>query len=147
MTDYVDASMEVYAAEYAGKYVFFATADGFYAAPQDELDNAQKVASFPATFDANEMVADMAMNPKDQTMYVLTNHVTDITRGTIDSDNAGNKLYTMDLVSGELTKVADITVNHHSSAAAFRTLRTLAIDANGKFYGVNAASGSSNVYL
>ena len=147
MTDYADASMEVYAAEYAGKYVFFATADGFYAAPQDELDNAQKVAAFPATFDANEMVADMAMNPKDQTMYVLTNHVTDITRGTIDADNTGNKLYTMDLVSGELTKVADITVNHHSSSAAFRTLRTLAIDANGKFYGVNAASGSSNVYL
>ena len=146
MTDYADASMEVYAAEYAGKYVFFATADGFYAAPQDELDNAQKVASFPATFDANEMVADMAMNPKDQTMYVLTNHVTDITRGTIDSDNTGNKLYTMDLVSGELTKVADITVNHPSSSAAFHALRTLAIDANGKFYGVNAASGS-NIHL
>ena len=143
MTDYADASMEVYAAEYAGKYVFFATADGFYAAPQDELDNAQKVASFPATFDANEMVADMAMNPKDQTMYVLTNRVTDITRGTIDSDNTGNKLYTMDLVSGELTKVADITVNHTSSSAAFHALRTLAIDANGKFYGVNAASGSN----
>ena len=146
MTDYTDASMEVYAAEYAGKYVFFATADGFYAAPQDELDNAQKVAPFPATFDANEMVADMAMNPKDQTMYVLTNRVTDITRGTIDSDNTGNKLYTMDLVSGELTKVADITVNHPSSSAAFHALRTLAIDANGKFYGVNAASGI-NVYL
>ena len=146
MTDYADASMEVYAAEYAGKYVFFATADGFYAAPQDELDNAQKVASFPATFDANEMVADMAMNPKDQTMYVLTNRVTDITRGTIDSDNTGNKLYTMDLVSGELTKVADITVNHPSSSAAFHALRTLAIDANGKFYGVNAASGS-NIHL
>ena len=146
MTDYADASMEVYAAEYAGKYVFFATADGFYAAPQDELDNAQKVAAFPATFDANEMVADMAMNPKDQTMYVLTNHVTDITRGTIDADNTGNKLYTMDLVSGELTKVADITVNHPSSSAAFHALRTLAIDANGKFYGVNAASGS-NIHL
>lgn len=146
MTDYTDASMEVYAAEYAGKYVFFATADGFYAAPQDELDNAQKVASFPATFDANEMVADMAMNPKDQTMYVLTNRISNVTSGTIDSNNTGNKLYTMDLVSGELTKVADITVNHPSSSAAFHALRTLAIDANGKFYGVNAASGS-NVYL
>ena len=146
MTDYADVSMEVYAAEYAGKYVFFATADGFYAAPQDELDNAQKVASFPATFDANEMVADMAMNPKDQTMYVLTNHISNVTSGTIDADNTGNKLYTMDLVSGELTKVADITVNHTSSVATCRTLRTLAIDANGKFYGVNAASGN-NVYL
>ena len=146
MTDYADASMEVYAAEYAGKYVFFATADGFYAAPQDELDNAQKVASFPATFDANEMVADMAMNPKDQTMYVLTNRISNVTSGTIDSDNTGNKLYTMDLVSGELTKVADITVNHPSSSAAFHALRTLAIDANGKFYGVNAASGS-NIHL
>ncbi|MDY2808128.1 MAG: S8 family serine peptidase, partial [Oscillospiraceae bacterium] len=146
MTDYADASMEVYAAEYAGKYVFFATADGFYAAPQDELDNAQKVAPFPATFDANEMVADMAMNPKDQTMYVLTNRISNVTSGTIDSNNTGNKLYTMDLVSGELTKVADITVNHTSSTAKCRTLRTLAIDANGKFYGVNAASGS-NVYL
>ena len=73
-------------------------------------------------------------------MYVLTNHVTDITRGTIDADNTGNKLYTMDLVSGELTKVADITVNHTSSTAAFHALRTLAIDTNGKFYGVNAAS-------
>ena len=146
MTDYADASMEVYAAEYAGKYVFFATADGFYAAPQDELDNAQKVASFPATFDANEMVADMAMNPKDQTMYVLTNRISNVTSGTIDSDNTGNKLYTMDLVSGELTKVADITVNHTSSTAAFHALRTLAIDANGKFYGVNAASGS-NIHL
>ena len=136
---------EVYAAEYAGKHVFFATEDGIYVAPQDDLNSEQKVAGY-ASFDASvgEMVADMAFNTQNNTMYVLTNNIADVTRGTINTEATGNKLYTLDLVTGEMTKVADITVEHPTSdSASCQSLRTLAIDDNGNFYSVNSGSGSS----
>ena len=59
MIDFAEVNYEVYAADYAGKYVFFATADGIYAAPIDDLENAQKLTAFTG-FDADEMVVDMA---------------------------------------------------------------------------------------
>ena len=72
---------EVYAADYAGKYVFFATADGIYAAPIDDLENAQKLTAFTG-FDADEMVVDMAFNTQDKTMYLLSSHIADVNRGS-----------------------------------------------------------------
>ena len=144
MTDYAEVDYDVYAAEYAGKYVFFAMADGIYAAPLEEIDNVQKLTSF-TSLDDDEMVADMAFSMKDKTMYVLTNHVSDILRGTIaDNVREVNKLYTLDLVTGELKKVADITTDKLS---ATYTLRTMAVDADGNFYAVNnATSAASNLY-
>ena len=144
MTDYAEVDYDVYAAEYAGKYVFFATADGIYAAPLEEIGNAQKLTSFTG-FDEDEMVADMAFSMKDKTMYVLTNHVSDILRGRIAGNvREVNKLYTLDLVTGELKKVADITTDKLS---ATYTLRTMAVDADGNFYAVNnATSYESNLY-
>ncbi len=139
MADYAEVNYDVYAAEYAGKHVFFATADGIYAAPLDEIDSAQKLTSF-TNFDEKEMVADMAFSMKDKTMYVLTNHIDDINRGALANNGAEvNKLYTLDLVNGTLTKVADITTG---GAAAWSVLRTMAVDADGNFYGVNNASSS-----
>ena len=139
MADYAEVNYDVYAAEYAGKYVFFATADGIYAAPLDEIDSAQKLTSF-TNFDEKEMVADMAFSMKDKTMYVLTNHIDDINRGALANNGAEvNKLYTLDLVNGTLTKVADITTG---GASAWDVLRTMAVDADGNFYGVNNASSS-----
>ena len=140
MDDYAEVDYDVYAADYAGKYVFFATDDGIYAANQEELELAQKVTDFTG-FEANEMVADMAFNTQDGKMYVLTNYINGYSIAA-----AGNKLYTLDLVTGELTEVADITVNHTGSATNYHSLRTMAIDDNGNFYGVNSAIGT-NIYL
>ena len=76
----------------AGKHVFFATADGIYAAPLDEIDSAQKLTSFTG-FDEDEMVADMAFSMKDKTMYVLTNHISDVGGGALAFfSNEHNKL-------------------------------------------------------
>ena len=94
LTDYEEVDYDVYAADYIGKYVFFATLDGIYAAPQEGLSETSKVASFDA-FDADEYVADMAFNVKDSKLYLLTNHLSDTTRGTISSSNTSNTLYTV----------------------------------------------------
>ena len=134
MADYAEVNYDVYAAEYAGKHVFFATADGIYAAPLDEIGNAQKLTSF-TNFDEKEMVADMAFSMKDKTMYVLTNHISDLGGGALAYfSNEHNKLYTLDLVTGELKKIANITTD---AAFLCEPLRTMAVDANGNFYGVN----------
>ena len=144
LADFEEVDYEAYAAEYIGKYVFFATLDGIYAAPQEAYSETAKVASFDGVFAADEYVADMAFNQKDGKLYVVTNHVSDTSRGTIAS--AGSALYTVDYVNGDIAKVADITVNHASASASYHALRTLGIDNDGKFYAVNSASGT-NVYL
>ena len=139
MIDFAEVNYEVYAADYAGKYVFFATADGIYAAPIDDLENAQKLTAFTG-FDADEMVVDMAFNTQDKTMYLLSSHIADVNRGSLANNGAAvNKLYSMDLVTGQLTKVADITTG---GAATWNVLRTLAVDSNGNFYAVNHASSA-----
>ncbi len=147
LTDYEEVDYDVYAADYIGKYVFFATLDGIYAAPQEGLSETSKVASFDA-FDADEYVADMAFNVKDSKLYLLTNHLSDTTRGTISSSNTSNALYTVDYVNGEITKVADITVAHPTilETSTSTVLRTLAIDNDGNFYAVNNAT-STAAYL
>lgn len=50
LTDYEEVDYDVYAADYIGKYVFFATLDGIYAAPQEGLSETSKVASFDGVF-------------------------------------------------------------------------------------------------
>ena len=59
---------EVYAAEYVGKYVFFATEDGVYTAPQGEWSNTQKVTDFSALA-SKEIILDMAYNTQNDTLY------------------------------------------------------------------------------
>ena len=145
MGDYAEVDYEAYAAEYAGKHVFFATADGFYVADQEEMEKATRVANF-AFGSEDEMVADMAFNMKDGKMYVLTNHISNMVNGALATNptnskqSKGNHLYTLDLISGELEKVADITITHPRSAqqnANGLTLRAMTIDDEGNFYAVN----------
>ena len=140
MVDYAGADYEVYAADYAGKYVFFATEDGIYAAPMDDLETTQKVATY-ASFTANEMVADMAFNTQNGTMYVLTNTISNLSNGTIGA--AGNKLYSLNVTTGEFTKVADVTITHPTSQTnQTLTLRAMTIDDSGNFYAVNAGTST-----
>ena len=141
LTDYEEVDYDVYAADYIGKYVFFATLDGIYAAPQEGLSETSKVASFDGVFASNEQVADMAYNQKDGKLYVLTNTVSAL--GGYSTSEEGNKLYTVDYVNGDIAKVADITVNHTSTTTTYHVLRTLAIDNDGNFYGANNGTGSN----
>ena len=123
----------VYAAEYFGKYVFFTTDDGLYAAPQEDLEDAQKVGDF-STLDEGETVLDLAYNPADQQLYALTGEVTDKTKGTISKVNGSNSLYTVDVVNGTFTKVATVT----TGTSAPQTLHAMTVDGNGTFYAVNS---------
>ena len=143
LTDYEEVDYDVYAADYIGKYVFFATLDGIYAAPQEGLSETSKVASFDGVFADGEQIADMAYNQKDGKLYFLTNFVT--AAGGYSIAKVGNTLYTVDYVNGEITKVADITVEHPTldATSTSTALRTLAIDNDGNFYSVNDATNSA----
>ncbi len=138
LTDFEEVTYEAYAADYIGGYVFFATLDGIYAASQEAYSETSKVASFNEIFEEDEYVADMAFNTQNSKLYVLTNHLSNTQRGTIAYNV--NALYTVDYVSGEIEKVADITVDH--SVSSYRVLRAFTIDDEGNFYGVNSASSS-----
>lgn len=146
LTDYEEVDYDVYAADYIGKYVFFATLDGIYAAPQEGLSETSKVTSFDGVFAEGEQIADMAYNQKDGKLYFLTNFVS--VPGDYRIAKLGNTLYTVDYVNGEITKVADITVTHPTldETSTSKALRTLAIDNDGNFYSVNNAT-SSTAYL
>ncbi len=139
MGEYCATDYEVYAAEYAGKHVFFATDDGFYTAAQEEMETVYKVADFSFETE-DEMVADMAFNDQNETMYVLTFHTSNAVNGAIKSK--GNTLYTLDLITGEMTKVADISVTAGTTTNAACTLRAMTIDDSGNFYAING--GYSN---
>ena len=142
LTDYEEVDYDVYAADYIGKYVFFATLDGIYAAPQEGLSETSKVASFDGVFESGETPADMAFDVSSKTLYLLTNNVSTVANGTLAK--AGNKLYTVDYVNGDIVKVADITVKHPSyTDEVYNTLRTLAIDNDGNFYGVSHGTASA----
>ena len=143
LTDYEEVDYDVYAADYIGKYVFFATLDGIYAAPQEGLSETSKVASFDGVFADGEQIADMAYNQKDGKLYFLTNFVT--AAGGYSIDKVGNTLYTVDYVNGDIAKVADITVDHPTldATSTSTALRTLAIDNDGNFYSVNDATNSA----
>ncbi len=143
LTDYEEVDYDVYAADYIGKYVFFATLDGIYAAPQEGLSETSKVASFDGVFADGEQIADMAYNQKDGKLYFLTNFVS--AAGGYSIDKVGNTLYTVDYVNGDIAKVADITVDHPTldATSTSTVLRTLAIDNDGNFYSVNDATNSA----
>lgn len=143
MTDVEEVNYEVYAADYIGKYVFFSTLDGLYVAPQESYSEVEVVASYGGVFESDEYVADIAFNVENKTLYLLTNHLSDTSRGTIAS--VGNALYTVDYVTGEIVKVADITVDHPTlaSTSTSAVLRTLAIDNDGNFYSANNATSTA----
>ncbi len=143
LTDYEEVDYDVYAADYIGKYVFFATLDGIYAAPQEGLSETSKVASFDGVFADGEQIADMAYNQKDGKLYFLTNFVS--AAGGYSIAKVGNTLYTVDYVNGDIAKVADITVDHPTldATSTSTALRTLAIDNDGNFYSVNDATNSA----
>lgn len=129
LNDAAQFDLDVYAAEYVDGYVVFSTDKALYIAKQGEWTEYTKMANVPS--DAG-IIVDMAFNYQNETLYAL---------------NDSNTLYSVDLKSGKLTKVADITVtNPRSTNASYLTLRDLAIDDEGNFYSANNGSGSY-VYL
>ena len=110
----------VEAAEYVEGYIFMACTDGnFYAMRTLEMDEPKLVGKYS---DTTAAVCDMAYNVLDQQLYVL---------------GENNVLYTMDITSGELTKVAEITITNPKNSAS-TTLKDLAIDGKGNFYSANS---------
>ena len=136
---------EVYAAEYVGKYVFFATEDGVYTAPQGEWSNTQKVTDFSALA-SKEIILDMAYNTQNDTLYAVTGVCSNLDSGSLD--NTVSSVYSIDVVTGEMTKVLDIDVYdpRNEFSPAYKLIRTLAIDNNGTFYATNNANGR-DLYL
>ena len=117
------------AAEYVGGRIFAAGTDGcLYTTVHGEWAGYQKVGRFTGTTDA---IADMALNFQDGLLYALDTH---------------NTLYTVDRLTGQLTKVATLSappVNEWSNAPEFRTL---AIDDAGHFYMISTG-GSTSAFL
>ena len=113
----------VIAAEYVDGYVFMAADNGMlYAAPQGQWSECAPVGSIGDT-----VIKDMAYNYQDGKLYAL-------------DDN--NTVYTVDLMTGELTAAFTVTVTNPkvtSSSASYekyKKLANLAIDDDGNFYGV-----------
>lgn len=127
MEDYATSDVDVYAAEYVDGYVFYADETTLYAAELEDLSVAQKVGSFTEYTTA---IWDMAFNYADNKMYALDD---------------SNTIWTVDLTSGAMTKVCEISItNPKSTGASYKVLRALAIDDEGNFYSVNHGSGSYN---
>lgn len=120
----------VQAAEYANGYVFMAASDGkFYVCEQGDWGLYYEVGSYSQW---SETIWDMAFNYTNNTMYVM-------------GDN--NTVYSMDLLSGELTQEFTITItNPASSTASLYNVRGLAIDDKGNFYTYNSGK-STSTYL
>lgn len=118
------------AAEYVDGRLFAASTDGYlYTTLHGEWSDYQKVGDFSGTV---ETIMDMALNYQDEKLYAL------------GSDNV---LYTVDMITGALTKVAAISVSHPDPySSGPYDLQTLAIDDDGNFYTVNYG-GSSSAYL
>ena len=118
------------AAEYVDGRLFAASTDGYlYTTLHGEGTDYQKVGDFSGTV---ETIMDMALNYRDDQLYAL------------GSDNV---LYTVDLVTGALTRVASITLTHPDPYSyGPYDLQTLAIDNEGNFYTINYG-GSSSAYL
>ena len=119
-------SFAVEAAEYVEGYIFLAGSNGnFYAMDTKEMGETERIASFS---NVTSTVYDMAYNVQDQQLYVM-------------GDN--NTVYTLDITSGKLTKVAEITVTNPRNAASTK-LKNLAIDGKGNFYSANSSLPSGN---
>ncbi len=126
--DVATTDLTVLAAEYVNGYVFMAADDGyFYVTEQGDWSNVEKVGYYDNS--ARE-IRDMAFNYSDNQLYVLALE-----------NSYDNVLYTMDIVSGTLTRVAQITISNPISSTANRSrLLTLAIDDDGNFYSINYGS-------
>ncbi len=128
---------DISAAEYVNGYVYFTTREGkaIYAAEQGDWAAYSKVSSYSGKL-ANEegYIAELAYNFEDGKLYAL--------------DDA-NTIYTVDLISGELTKQYSITVTHPRDygMSTYQILRQLAIDEEGNFYSVNHYGSGSGMYL
>lgn len=115
--------LQVCAGEYVDGYVFTATMDGeLYVAPHGEWESVQEICNYFQYTDEKE-IEDMAFNYQDKKLYAL---------------DKANTIYTVDMLTGEMVKVAEITiVNPRSSSSSYRKLTMLAIDDNGNFYSTN----------
>lgn len=114
-------SFAVEAAEYVEGYIFMAGSDGnFYAMNVDEMEDPALVGPFS---NVTSVVLDMAYNVQNQQLYVM---------------GENNTVYTMDITSGKLTKVAEITITNPKNAQS-TTLKCLAIDGKGNFYSANSS--------
>ncbi|MGN1408816.1 MAG: S8 family serine peptidase [Eubacteriales bacterium] len=130
MDDMEATDLEVYAAEYVDGYVFFATDTALYAAPQGEWNSYQKVATLS---DEVGMIRDMAFNYQNKTLYAL---------------NDSNTVYSIDVISGDMTEVAVVTVTNPSTSATNinKAITAMTIDDEGNFYAVNYGT-STVVFL
>ena len=130
--DYSAINMQIVAAEYVDGYVYMATMDGdLYVAPHGEWENYELICNYFQYTDEDE-IDDMAFNYADKKLYALDKH---------------NNLYTIDLYSGQMEQIANITiVNPRSNAASYLKLTMLAIDNSGNFYAVNSG-GTGYTFL
>jgi len=115
---YGSTPVAVKAAEYVEGYVFMAGDDGwFYAADINALDEAARVGKYDAV---TAQIFDMAFNYKNHKLYVL---------------GADNTIYTMDLITGELTPVVILELN--TVDGTYKVANKLAIDDEGVAYVAN----------
>ena len=123
---FANIDVTVVAAEYVDGYIFMAADDGmFYVADINAMDEVMLVGNYSDTVTG---ICDMAFNYRDKQLYVL---------------DKANTLYTMDLVTGELTKVARLTAADSASA----TFNALAIDDDGNFYSaINGGPSAAKLY-
>ena len=152
MTTYDSMNYQVTAAEYVGGYVYFSTPDAIYAAPQTDLTFVQKVANITALAE-KEMIVDMAFNTQDNKLYAITYFNGAVGTGNYNSTMVGNDttlLYTVDLITGELKRVAEISATNpgkNFNKKPYRTISAFAIDDGGNFYGVNHSTTTTGAYL
>ncbi len=148
---------DISAAEYVDGYVYFATRGdkAIYAAEQGDWAAYQKVAAYEAMLkdyggvdeygDPLELyIAEMAYNYADGQLYVMDNY---------------NNIYTMDLLSGQLTFQYHVQIHHpqdyteygyYGTTAyenTYLVLRQLAVDEEGNFYSVNNHSSGNSLFL
>ena len=126
--NFANVNFTVTAAEYVDGYVFMAADDGwFYAAGIDELAEASLAGKYS---DVVSGIYDMAYNYKNETMYVLGNN---------------NTLYTMDLVTCELTPVC-VLVLPGTSGSSMEANRLAIDDANNVYIGNYGGSSTAKLF-
>ena len=131
LMDYM--SIDVTAAEYVGGYVYMAAADGhLYVSRHSDWDGITEVCDFR---DVTSAILDLAFNYADGKLYALDEH---------------NTFYTVDLYTGEMTKVVEITlVNPYLdykgwTMGSYMNISMMTIDDEGKFYFANAGIPQSS---
>lgn len=130
--DYSAMDLQIVAGEYVDGYVYMATMDGdLLVAPHGEWEDYEKICNYFQYTDEDE-IDDMAFNYADKKLYALDKH---------------NNLYTIDLFTGYMEQIANITIiNPRSNSASYRKLTMLTIDDMGNFYAVNSG-GTGYTYL